>query len=260
MSQKEIHKESLERLKVQSTVTKGWFTKWDIGKMEGADPSLPMFDELCTAACEGLQEGDHEVAAWAKKGLKQYYYEKTGPVKEKQSNESLTKAEQRLQMDDPELFRKGEKALMANQGPQQLVFGESSKRAEPAKAITDSSEEQYKKTHLSLTRAVKAFGSAVEKVVFLKEALKSKEGDHPSQQMAASLQALTDLEQRGESGKARWVTEVTRHPACLPADSQELAQKIQDLQNLKEQVEQEQKDLNKDVNPHKLWAKNSNLV
>ena len=55
VAKKEIHKESLERLKVQNTLTKGWFTKWDIGKMEGADPSLPMFEDLCTAAVEGLK-------------------------------------------------------------------------------------------------------------------------------------------------------------------------------------------------------------
>lgn len=59
-----------------------------------------MFEKLCTAACEGLPERDHGVAAWAKKGLKQDYFEKTGPVKEKQSSESLTVAKQSLEMDD----------------------------------------------------------------------------------------------------------------------------------------------------------------
>ena len=54
-SKKEIHKASLERLTDESTKLKGWVTKWEVGKLHGADPAMPNFEALCDAACEGLK-------------------------------------------------------------------------------------------------------------------------------------------------------------------------------------------------------------
>ena len=127
-AKKAVHKESLERLKVSETTTKGWFTAVQIGKMEGADPTQKDFETLCEAACEGLTSRPHEVKAWAKKGVKQYYYEKTGPQTEEKANESLTKAEQRVDMEDQHDFDKAEKALMADQSSHQVVLGKKSRK------------------------------------------------------------------------------------------------------------------------------------
>ena len=43
VSKKSVHKESLERLQEVSTVTSGWMTKFQIAKLQGADPQDPDF-------------------------------------------------------------------------------------------------------------------------------------------------------------------------------------------------------------------------
>ena len=46
VAHKQVHKESLQRHTEESTVEKGWMTKWKIGKLQGADPSLPNFESV----------------------------------------------------------------------------------------------------------------------------------------------------------------------------------------------------------------------
>lgn len=59
-AQKTVHKECLEKLQHESSKLKGWVTKWDVGKMQGADPTLAKFEELCDLAVEGLPSRPHE--------------------------------------------------------------------------------------------------------------------------------------------------------------------------------------------------------
>ena len=96
VAHKQVHKESLQRHTEESTVEKGWMTKWKIGKLEGADPSLPNLESLCDMAVKGLAERSHENEAWAEAGVKQYYFEKEISHLEKLSHESLTKATQKV--------------------------------------------------------------------------------------------------------------------------------------------------------------------
>ena len=46
VSKKEVHKESLERLKETEKVLAGWMTKYQIAKLQGADPQSHEFKEL----------------------------------------------------------------------------------------------------------------------------------------------------------------------------------------------------------------------
>ena len=96
VAHKQVHKESLQRHTEESTVEKGWMTKWKVGKLEGADPSLPNFESLCDLAVKGFPERRHENEAWAEAGVKQYYFETEVSHLEKLSHESLTKASQQV--------------------------------------------------------------------------------------------------------------------------------------------------------------------
>ena len=262
-SKKAVHKESLERLTVQETTTKGWFTPFQIGKMEGADPQQKDFDSLCQAACEGLKERPHEVKAWAKQGLKQYYYEKTGPLKEKKANESLTKAEQKVEIEDQQDFDRAEKALMADQSSHQFVLGKKSlKKAAESEAEEEEEEPEkaYKKAYQSLSKAVKTFSSSVDKLLVLKETLANKDAAKHGKQLTASLEELQSLQKHNEDLKGKWVSKLAALPSSLSSTAASDGKHTDGLLKLKEEVDQDLKELSKALSPHKLWAKNAGLI
>ena len=91
--------------------------------MQGAVATHPMFEQLCTEACKGLPERDHENEAWARLGVKQYYFEHFEAEKERHVNESTTAAKQTVEVSDRQDFQKAEKALMAEPENGQVVFG-----------------------------------------------------------------------------------------------------------------------------------------
>ena len=262
-SKKAVHKESLERLTVKEEKTKGWFTSSQIGTMEGADPNHKDFEVLCEAACEGLKERPHEVTAWAKMGIKQYYYEKTGPKKEEKANESLTKAEQRVELEDQHDFEKAEKALMADQSSHQVVLGKRSlKKAAESEAEEEEEEPEkaYKKIHQSLSKAVKTFSSSVDKLLVLKETLANKNAAEHGKQLIASLEELQSLQKQNEDLKAKWVSRLAALPSSISPSAASDGKKTEGLVKMKEEVEQDQKNLSKALSPHKLWAKNAGLI
>ena len=116
--------------------------------MQDAVSSHPMFEELCTEACKGLPERDHQNEAWARLEVKQYYYDYSGPETEKHVNERETKAKQQVEVCDNQDFQKAEKALMAGPEPCQVVFGNKSQKSEPScktNAEEEQPEEAYKK-------------------------------------------------------------------------------------------------------------------
>ena len=70
VSQKSVHKEASQRNYSLQRQVEGWIPSGRLVSL-GADPSMPNFQHLCEAACEGFPERDHEVKAWALKGIKQ---------------------------------------------------------------------------------------------------------------------------------------------------------------------------------------------
>ena len=257
-SKKEIHKSSLERLTDESTKLKGWVTKWEVGKLHGADPAMPNFEALCDAACEGLKSRDHEVEAWAKLGIQQYYLEKRMMDKEKHSNESLTQAKQQVEVEEQEDFERVERALMADPTTNQVVLGKKNK---PVKALEldkkpepEKADEAWKKCVEDFSKPVKALSAAKDKLVLLK---KSLEKAAPSSQLTATLEELNSLELKMEEKKLHWMDARSALPAQAPDDfSQQMAKVKAD----KQACEDDLKGLNKAICPHKMWAKNAGLI
>eukprot|EP00435_Cladocopium_sp_Y103_P007573 s1024_g2.t1 len=262
-SSKQVHKESLERLTVSQKTIKGWMTATEIGKLDGLDPSDPDFKVLCAAACEGLKEREHENPNLAKRGMKQYYYEKVLAKEEVKANESLTKAKQEVEIEDVQDFAKAEQALMAVPESNQVVLGKKSLR----KAVENEAEykeatpeEAYKQAYLSLSKAVKAFSSSLDKLLVLKEALNNKNAAEPSAQLEASLNELKNLQQVHEDLKSQWVIQMGSFTPTVDATNASDGKLTKKLESLKDSVEKKHKELSKAVNPHKLWAKNAGLV
>lgn len=169
---KQVHKTSLERLTTENTNLKGWVSKWDVGKMQGADSALPNFEELCDAACEGLKSRPHEVKAWADKGIRQYYLVKAQMTAEKHANESLTEAKQSVDLEEDK-FKLCEAALLPDAGPKQVLLGSKQKPVkalanQPAQEQTQESlQEAYSKLLEGLQKASKSLGKAVDNLLLL---------------------------------------------------------------------------------------------
>ncbi|CAL1142414.1 unnamed protein product, partial [Cladocopium goreaui] len=100
-----------------------------------------MFEQLCTEACKGLPERDHENEAWARLGVKQYYFEHFEAEKERHVNESTTAAKQTVEVSDRQDFQKAEKALMAEPDNGEVVFGKKSHKAEAAASAGEEKPE-----------------------------------------------------------------------------------------------------------------------
>ena len=260
---KAAHKESMERLTTKETKTMGWLTASQIGKMQGADPTHKDFDLLCKAACEGLKERPHEVKAWAKMGVKQYYYEKTGPREEEKAFESLTKAEQRVEMDDQHDFGKAEKALMAAQSSHQVVLGKKrlKEAAESeAKEEEEEPEKAYERAYQSLSKAVKTFSSSVDKLLVLKETCANKDAAEHGKQLIASLEELQSLQKQNEDLKGKWASKLAALPSSLSPSAASDGKKKHELAKLKGELDQDQKTVSKALSQNKLWATNAGMI
>ena len=158
-----------------------------------------------------MKERDHENPNLAKRGLKQYYYEKVLAKEELKANQSLTKAKQALEIEDVQDFAKAEQALMAAPESNQVVLGKKSLK----KAVENEGdgqeanpEEVYKQAYLSPSKAVKAFSSTLDKLLVLKEALNNKHAAEPSEQLEARLKELKSLQKLHEENKSKWVTQI----------------------------------------------------
>ena len=252
-SKKEVHKISLERLSVESTKLRGWFTKWQLGEMQGAVATHPMFEQLCIEACKGLPERDHENEAWARLGVKQYYFEHFEAEKERHVNESTTAAKQTVEASDRQDFQKAENG--------QVVFGKKSHKAEAAaSAGEEKPEEAYKKADQSLNKAAKAFSSAVDKLQLLKTSLAKKQKEQPNAQLAASVGEMESLQNQHEDLKSQWVTRLAAVASSFPADAASDGSETEKLQQWKQEIEEQNKSLGKALNPHRLWAKNAGFI
>ena len=132
VSQKSVHKEASQKNYSLQRQVEGWMTKWEIGKLEGADPCMPNFQDLCEAACKGLPERDHKAKAWAEKGIKQYQYSKKLHKENNVEDASLVKAEQSVQQLEQDAFQQVEEALKLVPTIMPVTIG-----GKPAKALGD---------------------------------------------------------------------------------------------------------------------------
>ena len=252
-STKAVHKESLEKLTVESTTVKGWMTKWEIGKLQGADPSLKNFEALCDSACEGLPERDHENPAWAKQDIKQYWFEKEKPIEEKRSNESSTRAKQQVSLENED-FQRAEKALQVSQ----VMLGRKAAPkpvADKPERAKEEPEEAYKKGLVSLQKAVKGFNGTIDKMQVLKSALEKKRVSDSSLQLKATAEELVQVLQKAEEDKSGFSSKLATFGPQLEKEDQ-----LEELEAVKKEVEETSRSLNKAVGPHKLWAKNQGLI
>ena len=187
VAHKQVHKESLQRHTEESTVEKGWMTKWKVGKLEGADPSLPNFESLCDLAVKGLPGRRRENEAWAEAGVKQYYFEKEVSHLEKLSRESLTKASQQV----------GGEALndldFERVDAQRMLLGSASSSGKGANK--KSLEEAYAE-HLDKCKHWEAeCNKALGKLESLAEAFKLENAKNPTAQLEASQTELESLQE-----------------------------------------------------------------
>lgn len=152
---------------------------------------------------------------------------------------------------------------MAAPESNQVVLGKKSLK----KAVENEGDDQeanpeevYKQAYLSLSKAVKAFSSTLDKLLVLKEALNNKHAAEPSEQLEASLKELKSLQKLHEENKSKWVTQIGAFTPSVDGSSASDGKLTKKLQILKDNVEKNYKDLSKALNPHKLWAKNAGLV
>lgn len=261
-TRKSVEKESSERLSREARTVRGWVTKWEAGKLLGADPSLPNYNELCDLAVEGLAERPHEVSKWAKAGVKQYHVEKELLAKETQSNESLTKAKQAVDIESAEDFDRAEKSLMADPSGLQVVLGgkhKPPKALEAAEEVEVLPEQAWEGAQKGFQKVVKAMGAAVDKMVLLRRTLGSKKGQHPSSQLEASLEALAKLEEKHADTKEQWQTKLARY-SDLPANQEAQEEETRALEEARKACDEALKDLTKAVSPHRLWAQHEGLL
>ena len=258
-TRKSVEKESLEKLSREESTVKGWVTKWEAGKMMGADPSLPNFESLCDLAVEGLPERAHEVPKWAQAGIKQYHLEKVQLAKETQSNESLTKAKQAVEIESAEDFEKAEKSLMADPSGYQVLLGGKKPKAVEQAEVSQPPEQAWEGAFKGLQKVVKAFATAVDKMLLLRKTLEPVKAKRPSSQLEASLEALTKLEEKHSDSKQHWAAQLARF-GDLPANQEAQEDETRDMETARKACDEAVKELNKAVSPHRLWAHNEGIL
>ena len=259
VSKKAIHKESLERLQEKETVARGWLTKYQIAKLQGADPQDPEFALLADLAVEGLEERPHEVSAWAKRGMKQYKVCKEMMAEFSKTKESQTKASQEVGDVSHEDFQQAEQALMAVPETRQVTIGgkrkpEEQKAVEPGEA--PALPEEYKEAYKSLKKAVALLSTSLDKVCLLMENMTAAP---QNSQLKQSTKELFQLIETYSKTKSEWQRKLISFPPALEEPGEEGYKCLEKLKGLKKDCDDDYKSLQKAVGPHKLWAKNHGL-
>lgn len=269
VSTKEVHKESLQKQSELERRVEGWMTEWEVGKLEGADPTLPNFESLCKAAVVGLASRDHEVEAWAREGVKQYWYSKELHKETQRKKSSQTKTKETVGQLEDEPFRQVEEALKVQEQPKQLMLGSSRKApltdGQPAEGGKDGQQgeakpeegEQYKKAVQGLKKAVNAYSSASNKVTTMLASLGEASVEvQADPQYAVSKSALAELETSSSKERVHWNKALASYPASLQEKGREEL-KVEELQLAKSGCEKALKELNKALAPTKVWAANN---
>ena len=261
VSQKEVHKESLQNQFSLERQVEGWMTEWEVGKLEGADPKLGNLESLCKAAVEGLPSRDHEVEA----GIKQYWYSKSLHKETTKKHSSETRTKEQVGQLEEEPFRKVEEALKVSevpksagkQEPEQGGDGQPGSSKDGQQEQQPEEGENYKKAVQGLKKAVNAYSSASNKVTTMLASLdKASEAVQADPQHAVSKIALQDLERSSSKERAEWNTVLAAYPSSLEKAVSE-AEKAEELQLEKSRCEKALKDLNRVLAPTKVWAKDT---
>eukprot|EP00435_Cladocopium_sp_Y103_P009773 s119_g2.t1 len=261
VSKKSVHKESLERLKEVSKVTSAWLTKFQIAKLQGADPQDPEFSTLADSAVDGLEERPHEVSAWAAKGIKQCKATKEMGVDLVKVRESCARAKQEVDEMNQEEFAQAEQALIAQPETKQVVLGSRRNKPEERKAEEIGMAEEYSLAYKSLKRGVSALSTALDKASLLKECL--SKAKNQSAQQKNSCKELEQLVLDFTQAKAKWQSELAPLNEALTTEEdkpEEGKAEITKVLELRLKCEEDTKSLQKAVGPHKVWAKNQGLI
>ena len=167
---------SLEKAEERTGCEEGWLTKWDIAEKNGIPAHHPQYGTLCDEMVHGFAERDHENAALAKQGIKQYYWSGVKLKETMQVNASVTKALQSVSDLDAGDFKRVENALQVGPVPGQYVLGKKTPKAletEPAPAKEEEPfSEKYKKAYASVKKIVSTFSTTRDKLEMLLESLK----------------------------------------------------------------------------------------
>lgn len=262
VSKKSVHKQSLERLQEVDRMARSWMTKFQIAKLQGADPQDPEFNVLADLAVQGLEERPHEVPAWADKGIKQYKCAKEMGTELVRVRESTTTASQEVDQMNNEEFLQAEQALVAVPETRQVVLGgRRNKPEEGPEAQEVSQADEYSAALKSLKRAVGSLSSALDRASLLKESL--NKATKPSPQQQNSCRELEQVVTGFTTTKGHWQQRLAALADTLstPEDKpEEGKQEIEKVLKLKASCEEDSKKLTKAVAPHKLWAKNEGLI
>ncbi|CAE7765195.1 unnamed protein product [Symbiodinium sp. CCMP2592] len=245
-------------------------TMWEIGKLEGADPSVPSFESLCKAAVEGLPTRKHEVEAWAKQGVLQYWYSKELHKETTTKHASTTKTTEKVGELEDEPFRKVEEALKIESSVRPLMLGNKAGKAgssgdgpqlEEEKPEEEQPEEGdlYKKAVQGSRKAVNAYSSAASKVTTMLASLEKAATPEvqADPQHAVSKIQLGDLETSSSKERNHWNTVLARWPATWDraAGFFNEAEKVEEVELDKSKCEKALKELNKVLAPTKVWTK-----
>ena len=256
VSKKAVHKESLERLQEKETTTKGWMTAYQVGVLQGADPSHPDFKDLCQAACEGLKDRPHEVEKRAEKELN---------TEQTKAKESTTKASQHVEDLATEGFQRVEEALSVKPEKRQFMLGgkrpgKAVEEPEKAAGEEETGEQKYKEALKAAKKALASLGSAVDKSSFLLKQMQAKKPEMASNaQLQSSIDQLEEVESRNLKLKNARLADLSSYKN--EREKPEMAEKhLQSLADLKKTCEEGTKAVQKDMAPHKLWAKNAGIA
>ena len=165
---------------------------------------------------------------------------------------------------ETEDFQHVEETLSVKPEKRQFMLG--GKR--PVKAVEESEkaeeeeteEQKYKDALKAAKKALASLGSAVDKSSFLLKQMQAKKPEMASNaQLQSSIDQLEEVESRNLKLKNDRLAELSSYKNEL--EKPEMAEKhLQGLADLKKACEEGTKAVQKDMAPHKLWAKNAGIA
>ena len=205
MGKKEVHKESLQKAATVSGSEEGWLTRWDAAKKEGVRESHLDFDALANDAVKTLQERDHENPLWAAKGIKQYYYYGNLMTQKVHTNESLTKAKQKVDdLDDDHFSKATSLSRLWGEGPLSLC-------QDPYLSLGL----EFKKAYQGLKKAFASLSSGLDKLQMFRASL-CKAEENQLLVPPNVLQSVQKTIEEWTDEKEKWMDKVMNQHSSMP--------------------------------------------
>ena len=228
VSKKEVHKQSLQKVTSLNKALEGWMTKWEVAKLEGADPAQPDFEALADLAVQGLPERDHENQAWKSKNVKQHYFTKKLHKERIDENTSVLETKQHCEGLENQAFQQVESALAVQSDRTHIVLGSKAARnGLQVEEKEDDTWELYKKAYSSLKKAVQSLSATAEKVAAVKQSLASaSEEVQQDPQHQTSLVALGSLQGKASQEREQWQQTLQGFQASLDKASEAEVEKL----------------------------------